>query len=707
MPLRTAKLFIKIYRERERKMKRRIISSILVVVMLVLSLVSCGYSYTKDDLSQYVVFDKATFDKELEALDYEDGDFTTDPATRDKKVAKYIYDLLVKRIDSEEKLTEGKLSNLDKLYYRYYVTYKNKDGKDVVFYASKMQKSNSTTYIQLGDNTLTNDKAEIRDVINELVEAGKLDAMENFIYEPDNSSSKTTTTKGAKAYISYIKTWTEDVNGTNKDYKETYTYEEVILGETNFAAKKLVESTVGSTLKTKDKDGKDVDATFEHEEGGVKYTYSALKVNWIVPTLKDKDGKDTGKVAEEITVDYQTTSKITLSDSDLVMVNTKWTESEKKAITEIPAKTTITYHICPAYFQSVDALDADIVLKELLAKLPKTTPEEGTDEVAEARELASLKDAGDELEDLDEKLADLSEKETAYDEAVEARESAEKALKNIDKDKDSEGYKKAEGEVKAKIKEEESAKKEVTKAETDVAKSLEAVYKKVNSEDTDAAKKTIVEEYEKAVRDVLTEEYNKKVKNNVVKAIWKLLSEDTSKKFITVSDHPRDAVRETYDRMFEMHEAIFYGKSDTETNKSFYSIYNGEFEKYLIETMKTESNWSDAKDRITDYKSAKDALWALAKEHVEDIMIIYVVSKAYGVLYNEDEIDDFKNADDRVFEYYEAYYGENNVLAAHQFDALIDYFVEVDKDDDGKTVYDKETGAPVYSHITLKDKNSK
>ena len=38
-------------------MKKRIISLILVIVMASLTLISCGYSYAKDDMSQYASFE--------------------------------------------------------------------------------------------------------------------------------------------------------------------------------------------------------------------------------------------------------------------------------------------------------------------------------------------------------------------------------------------------------------------------------------------------------------------------------------------------------------------------------------------------------------------------------------------------------------------------------------------------------------------------
>ena len=65
---------------------KRIICSILVVVMLVLSLVSCGYSFRKDNMENYATFDKAAFEAAIKALLIEDGEFKLDSEIRSEKV---------------------------------------------------------------------------------------------------------------------------------------------------------------------------------------------------------------------------------------------------------------------------------------------------------------------------------------------------------------------------------------------------------------------------------------------------------------------------------------------------------------------------------------------------------------------------------------------------------------------------------------------
>ena len=166
-----------------------------------------------------------------------------------------------------------------------------------------------------------------------------------------------------------------------------------------------------------------------------------------------------------------------------------------------------------------------------------------------------------------------------------------------------------------------------------------------------------------------------------------------------IKSYPEKAVEETYDRMFEMHQAEFYtGKNSS--NKTHYSEHKGVFKDYLIATMKNENNWG-SKEAITDYKMAKHALWSLAEEYVGKIMVIYYVSSLYeGVTYDKSEIKDYKKDDNGYFEYYKDSQGENNLLAAYQFDALMDYLLEVEEVD-GEVVYD-DAGAPNYIRITKK-----
>ncbi len=668
-------------------MKRRIISSILVVVMLVLSLVSCGYSYTKDDLNQYMTFDKAAFEDGLKNLEFEDGEFTTDKETREKKIAHYIYnDLLLTRVDKDAKLTEGEMSVLDQLTYNYYVTYKNAKGEDVYLYASKMAKA-STTTISLGDNELSgDDKIAIRDQIVELIKGGKLKDIASYIYTPDSTAKEVK--EGEVVYVTYTKAWTvKDKDGKDDPHTETHTNEKLTLTkDASYIVNLLLDkkAKVGTEVKA------EADKPFTETVGGITYTYTNVKVNWVVSTVGD-----TKKVNEEILVERELKTELTPAKGDLVIYDEKVKDTYK-----IPAKTTLTYHINPVYYLEVEELSSDLILKELLAKLPvkEVEKDDGTVET-EDRELACLKDAEEELKTLAEKVKAFNEAETKYEDAKEDYDDKVAARDAINKEKDEAGWTAADEKVTAAKGTMDDAKKKLDETATpELNTALANVYKKVNADEA-KAKEAVVADFNTAVREYLTEEYNEEVKNNIVLAVWKLMIA-TAK----VTDHPRKAVQETYDRMYEIYQADFYAGDFTSTQTN-YNKY-GDFETFLIAKMKTDSNWTDKATVIgNDFTMAKHALWALAEEHVAEIMTIYFVSGLYeDVTYDKSEIKDFKKDDDKFFEVYEETYGASNVLAAHQFDALMNHLIAVEKDADGKTVYD-DNGAPKY--IMIERKSSK
>ena len=98
-------------------MKKRIVALVLLLCMLVSVLAGCAYSYVDDDMSQYVATTKEELLEALKNLKIEDGDFTTNEETREKKVA----DALMSAIAAlGESKTAGTASAGDKVYYRYF-----------------------------------------------------------------------------------------------------------------------------------------------------------------------------------------------------------------------------------------------------------------------------------------------------------------------------------------------------------------------------------------------------------------------------------------------------------------------------------------------------------------------------------------------------------------------------------------------------------
>ena len=99
-------------------MKNRIIALVLVVVMSLLALSSCGcYDFAGEDLRAYTEFKYADFKKALEAIEIEDGDFTTDEATRLKITAAKIYSAVVDKIvAATEEDIEGEYKSIAEAY---------------------------------------------------------------------------------------------------------------------------------------------------------------------------------------------------------------------------------------------------------------------------------------------------------------------------------------------------------------------------------------------------------------------------------------------------------------------------------------------------------------------------------------------------------------------------------------------------------------
>ena len=87
-------------------MTKRIIGLILVVVMLTLSLVGCGFNFAKDDLSAYATLsdtEKAKLLEKISKITIEDGDFSLDDAKRQSKVLDSVYSAFASAADKTNK----------------------------------------------------------------------------------------------------------------------------------------------------------------------------------------------------------------------------------------------------------------------------------------------------------------------------------------------------------------------------------------------------------------------------------------------------------------------------------------------------------------------------------------------------------------------------------------------------------------------------
>ncbi|MBQ9084926.1 MAG: hypothetical protein IJY24_04640, partial [Clostridia bacterium] len=522
-------------------MKKRIISLILVAVMALLTLASCGYSYANDDMTKYATFDKDAFEKALqESLKIEDGDFGTVESVRLEKVQDKIFTSLAGTVDADDKVYEGVAGKYDVYYYCYYYTAVI-DGVTYTFSTTTMQESKATK-LQLGLSSLEKLNKDIADALAEL-------DLKDKAYKT-NSDTDTKTETGDIVYVTYTKSYSVpklkdngepelDAEGEPlyEEKKTTVTYECITLPTVPTAAEgeeapkltfleQLVDKKVGKVSDITVKE------TIDGEEYDVKY--SSINIGWIV-----EGGKDSVATVTEVT------------------------HTEKKEVADIYGEkhnlkdVELTYHIYPVYYLSVpSALNIELVLVDLLGS--SITAKEDFDEDGEISEDEegtlpifddeSLKN-GDKtisalIEELSELIADLDEKEKELDDAESAVTKAEDAIT------------KAGGEDKATTTQKnalKTAKEELDKAQ----KAFDEQDKKVNDKIAEIkgcgsdVEAKIIEQYEDHVYEGLEDAYKQELKDNLAKEIF-----DFAKKYITYKKDasgkqvlPWNAVNDAYNRL--------------------------------------------------------------------------------------------------------------------------------------------------------------
>ena len=655
-------------------MKKRIIGLVLVVVMLALSLVGCGYSIANDDLTAYATFsaeDKAAFEAKLEKILIEDGDFTEDDAVRAKKVLETIYSKLAAAADTDDKKTEGTFGAHDLVFYCHYVTAEF-DGKTEYFYMTEMKTANADK-LQLG---VTDEDDEVASAIRAAI--GGFTFTNDTVYKSEETG---TAAVGDVVFVTYTYSYVETAaDGTEKEIKDTITNEMMVVTDNNdIFSGRLNGKTVGSTIEDFDLE----------EEGRGNVDYSGVKINWI------------GKGAE------LTSFKDITYDEDKNVNNTAGDTRNLKDVE-------LTYHVYPTHYVSVDEFTALNVVNVILgdsisesqmvdilfgsdyvgldetddedkAKLDELetllkayeTKDENGKTVTFAELLSEIADLQAELEDaeeeLDKKNTDLKTKTDAYD----------KAKKTVDEAGES-----ATADQKSALEKAENAKK---LSEDDQKKAQETYDKAKKDRDDNVTKlfafedmeNKIVNGYKVSTYNTLQTSYNNEIKMNLATEIYFFLTEA-----IKVNGAPEKAVDEAYEALYEKYESDFYtGNYDTSNKITNYKQYNGSFKKYLIAKVTKDIA------TVTTYKDALAKLREEALEYVQPIVRIYVVAKAYGdeVFVSDAEFEKYKDDPKNSFSYYEYYYGENNVRYAHQFDELLDYFLESEevkaeeKDENGYT----------------------
>ncbi|MBO5946187.1 MAG: hypothetical protein J6Q69_06225 [Clostridia bacterium] len=260
---------------------KRIICSILVVVMLVLSLVSCGYSFRKDDMSNYASFtDKESFAQALMSIVIENGEFELDATVREEKVLDTIYSAISSATKADgDKLKEGKPNVYDLVYYAYYATAEFKiddteETETAYFYTDKLKTTSPASILLRNNNNYGKDKFS----------AGVAAILSEYLFNKRDihtATTRGTLVEGDIVYVTYTK---KEKGATTSD---TFTRQRVEVikaaeGEDVTFASALLGKKITTTAfnLTEKKDGKDVDIEFK--EGEKTYIYSNVKTEFVV-----------------------------------------------------------------------------------------------------------------------------------------------------------------------------------------------------------------------------------------------------------------------------------------------------------------------------------------------------------------------------------------------------------------------------------------
>ena len=618
-------------------MKKRIIALVLVVVMSVLTLASCGsFNFVNEDLSAYATFKYDEFKAALEKIVLEDSDdfnFTTNEEIRQAKVAKAVYekvaDAIIAAAKDDDHKTTGTLGAGDVLYYVYYA----EDESGNVYFSTEMKETALTSsnkaehVIKLGaidvndedddeikklikENLVEN--ADLSDYVYSMILADELQSEAEKKLKEDNpkaTAEEITAAKeaaikvqeGDKIVISYKRSYVKTEEAAKPTITESAAYETVILDNTDpFLAKFLADGSkanVGGTLSVK-VDGKDK-TEFNVVIGEKEYTYSDVKILWKV----EKNEK--GNFSEPIAT-FKYTHK---EDKNETPDNCRETTAGK---VNLKGKE-LTYYVYPVYAIEAPAAD-EITAADLLklvitaAKITKDSfdafedegyvyKEEGKDDVkitTLVQEILDIYDTTKENNEFYKEGADLQKLNQDYldKKAISDKTGATTDQKNATTD----------AKTALSDKQKEMADERIEKISACV-------------KGTDKASDAIVKEYCEDTYHTMKEAYDTAITQAVQAKVWALIQ---SSVIVDKSKLPEKLVKEYKQHLLDSYEYQYYKGyvtgSSTVTNYSKYDT----FDAYLMS--------KEVLDCTAD--KIDGALDAKAREYIVPIVQIYVVSKA-------------------------------------------------------------------------------
>ena len=359
-------------------MKKRIISLILVVVMLAVSLVSCGYSFAKDNkILQHVTFDKAKLDKAIAAIKIADGDFTADHETRLQKIEDQINSALATASKDVEKKKEGVMGEDDVLYYCYYVTFVDAKTGKTVYLAPDYMKASKAVSLQNG-NFLTKLEKDILAKTSGFDFAGK-----TYSNTPKDGNRAQ---EGEIAFISYTYTYDTVIEKDGKQQVQTVNDKVALQMVTLDKNDPIHAALISEWVDKKDSDGEPV----KDKDGNTEKTLSGLLVGSEAKDIEIDTYVIKGETVNPQTLvkaegsDEQTVqaSKVKISKAKIEFVATgeKFAEikdvtyTEKKELKDIYQSqydlkdVELTYHVYVTSYLPVIDLTAENIIKLVYGK---------------------------------------------------------------------------------------------------------------------------------------------------------------------------------------------------------------------------------------------------------------------------------------------------------------------------------------------------
>ena len=696
------------------KMKKKIIASLLVIVMTVLALVGCGaYDFTEENLDQYVTFNYDEFKAALGKIEIEDADFTGDPETRKVKIAEKIYSSIATTVKNEaskyesDKLTTGAAGERDLVYFCYFAT----DADNNVYYYSNMKESTITASSTSAKHVidLGNIPADDKDAF--LAKVGE--ALKNYDFGADGENAYDMSSSvdlddlkvkaGNTVIVSYNVTWNtykaeNDADGNpviDKTYKKEAAFEKIVVDANS-------ESELGkylATLVAGDKNTVKVGANVKYFDAatnselsthkitvdGVDYTYSALKIEF----LEEKAGTP---------VDFKYTQYTTKTEVEPDSLHDKDIKNDLK-------DKELTYHIYPVYRLSVPTeINAFNVIRYAIGTGLSSSGLEIFDDEAYKNGDKTVKALVEELvkvyaENYDAE-SDLGKLKKAYDDAA-----------KIVKDK---GDKATDAEIEA---EDTTLLAYRNGQRAEIIALVEKICAATSTADgAKAITEVIVDQYKVDVEHGLKEKYETSITEAVEKAVYELLFNNEKVAKLT-GKYPEKLLEDFEEQIYESYEYNFY-KGKYNSTESNYAHYDGDLDKYLLDATGAKAESITIEAAIT--KEAKEAigplliLYACAKaldaDNVSSKVIEYIEADIASGAYDEqteevkaEALDNAKNflVTNDVFKAYkkslgraayrsyEAAYGEINIRASLQFNRLFYYITstELVKDEDAGHVH--------------------